>query len=136
MASITAWQLGLVVPKRFARRSVTRSLIKRQMRQALRERVERLPAGAWVLRLKAPVQVTGERSAVTEALRERVRAELGELLDLAERQSRRALAQPVDAARAPGAGPARRAKGSAKASPQTPADASHEAARKSGSAAA
>ena len=31
------WWLGLVVPKRHARRSVTRSLLKRQMREVVRE---------------------------------------------------------------------------------------------------
>jgi ribonuclease P protein component len=108
-----------VVPKRFARRSVTRSLVKRQMRQALRDHAGRLPPGAWVLRLRAPVLGADETSAVTEGLRQRVRAELGELLDQAERQAGRAPAGPgAGPRRAPGS---RRAKGTATPSGSTPA---------------
>ena len=46
--------LGLVVPKKHARRAVTRNLIKRQMRATMASAGAVLPAGLWVLRLKAP----------------------------------------------------------------------------------
>jgi ribonuclease P protein component len=46
--------LGLVVPKKHARRAVTRNLIKRQMRAVMASAGAALPAGLWVLRLKAP----------------------------------------------------------------------------------
>lgn len=84
------WWLGLVVPKRHARRAVTRSLIKRQMRAQLASlvaapgegapRPAALRPGLWVLRLKAPFDRTLFRSAASDALRAAVRVELAELL--------------------------------------------------------
>lgn len=50
----TGQWLGLVVPKKHARRSVTRNLIKRQMRAVMASASAGLPPGLWVLRLKAP----------------------------------------------------------------------------------
>ncbi len=44
----------MVVPKKHARRAVTRNLIKRQMRALMASAGASLPAGLWVLRLKAP----------------------------------------------------------------------------------
>lgn len=80
------WRLGLVLPKRMARRSVTRSLIKHQARQLWREFAPALeqsgwlngdrPAGNWVLRLKAPWPVKDFPSAASEPLRQAVRAEI------------------------------------------------------------
>lgn len=46
--------LGMVVPKKHARRAVTRNLIKREMRATMASAGAALPAGLWVLRLKAP----------------------------------------------------------------------------------
>ncbi|MGE5116714.1 MAG: ribonuclease P protein component, partial [Betaproteobacteria bacterium] len=46
---------GSVVPKRFARRAVTRNLVKRQIRAAAVRHAGALPAGLWVVRLKAPL---------------------------------------------------------------------------------
>lgn len=87
------WWLGLVVPKRHARRAVTRNLLKRQMRAVMAGAVADtaadarcaagLPRGLWVLRLKAPFDKAVFRSAASGALREAVRAELGWLLDRA-----------------------------------------------------
>lgn len=84
------WWLGLVVPKRHARRAVTRSLIKRQMRAQLASLVAApagdatrraaLRQGLWVLRLKAPFDRALFRSAASDALRTAVRVELAELL--------------------------------------------------------
>ena len=45
--------LGLVVPKKHAKRSVTRSLLKRRIRVAVLH-VEHLDAGMWVVRLRSP----------------------------------------------------------------------------------
>lgn len=75
--------LGLVVPKRHARRAVTRTLIKRQMRAVMAERAASLPAGVWVLRLKAGFDLREFPSAASDALRRRARAELGLLFDRA-----------------------------------------------------
>jgi ribonuclease P protein component len=75
--------LGVVVPKRHAKRSVTRALLKRQMRVALAEREAKLPAGLWVVRLKAPFDRKLFPSAASDALRQTARAELAQLLDRA-----------------------------------------------------
>lgn len=48
------WWLGLVVPKRHAKRSVTRNLIKRQMRAHADQHRDQLAPGQWVIRLRAP----------------------------------------------------------------------------------
>lgn len=77
---VAGWWLGLVVPKRHARRAVTRSLIKRQMREALRRHQQHLPPGQWVLRLRAPIDLKRFPSAASDALRVQVRAEMEQLL--------------------------------------------------------
>ena len=77
---VSGWWLGLVVPKRHARRAVTRSLIKRQMREALRRHQQHLPPGQWVLRLRAPIDLKRFPSAASDALRALVRAEMEQLL--------------------------------------------------------
>ncbi|MCW5665037.1 MAG: ribonuclease P protein component [Piscinibacter sp.] len=76
--------LGIVLPKRHARRAVTRSLLKRQIRQALVAREARLPGGLWVVRLRAPFDRERFPSAASQALREHAGAELARLLDGAE----------------------------------------------------
>jgi hypothetical protein len=42
-----------MVPKRQARRAVTRNLVKRQMRESFRRHAAALPMGLWLLRLHA-----------------------------------------------------------------------------------
>jgi ribonuclease P protein component len=74
------WQLGCVVPKRHARRSVTRNMIKRQMRAAALRLVPALGDGLWLLRQRAPFPVAHYPSADSVALRLAVRHELDELL--------------------------------------------------------
>jgi ribonuclease P protein component len=71
---------GCVVPKRHARRSVTRSLIKRQMRAVLVRCSENLPPGLWLLRLRHGFSTTSYPSAASDALRHAARAELDVLL--------------------------------------------------------
>jgi ribonuclease P protein component len=77
-----AW-LGAVVPKRHARRAVTRTLIKRQIRSAAR-RVEAaangLEPGLWVVRLRAPFDRGAFPSAASGALRSAARVEIDALL--------------------------------------------------------
>lgn len=80
--------LGTVVPKRHARRSVTRSLLKRQIRAAACEQAG-LPEGLWVVRLKAPFPVQDFPSAASDALRRLAREELSLLLSDAVRRSGR-----------------------------------------------
>ncbi len=73
------WWLGTVVPKRHARRAVTRSLMKRQIRVAMQQHAATLAPGLWVVRLKAPFAPGREGSAVSEPLREAARHELAQL---------------------------------------------------------
>ena len=78
--------LGLVVPKRHARRSVTRSLFKRQIRAAVGRHAEALANGLWVVRLRAPFDKAAFPSAASVALRQAARAELDGLLASAARR--------------------------------------------------
>ncbi len=71
---------GCVVPKRHARRAVTRSLLKRQIRGALSRHAALLPAGHWLVRLRAGFPVTEFASARSQALSEAARTELDGLL--------------------------------------------------------
>lgn len=79
-ASLRGHWLGMVVPKRHARRAVTRNLIRRQMRALMQAHAAELPPGLWVLRLKAPFDPRQFPSACSQALRIAVRDELGVLL--------------------------------------------------------
>lgn len=71
---------GCVVPKRHARRAVTRSLLKRQVRGAFDRHGAGLAAGLWLVRLRAPFAVTQFVSARSDALAGAARAELDGLL--------------------------------------------------------
>ena len=75
--------LGLVVPKKHARRAVTRNLIKRQMRATMASAGAALPAGLWVLRLKAPFDRQVFASPGSVALLQAARDELLLLLQRA-----------------------------------------------------
>ena len=74
--------MGIVVPKRHAKRSVTRALLKRQIRAAFAERPG-MPPGLWVVRLRSPFDRQKFPSAASDALRAAARAELAQLLDRA-----------------------------------------------------
>lgn len=69
-----AW-LGYVVPKRHARRAVTRTLLKRQIRQVFGT-LPILPPGLWVVRLRLPFDRKQFPSASSDALRAAAREEL------------------------------------------------------------
>ena len=73
------WWLGLVVSKRHARRAVTRSLLKHQMRAQADIHQGRLPHGQWVLRLRAPFDPRQYPSAASAALRDAARSELAQV---------------------------------------------------------
>jgi ribonuclease P protein component len=85
-APIAQSWLGAVVPKRHARRSVTRSLLKRQIRAAVGRQAQ-LPGGLWVVRLRAPFDRHVFLSAASSALRKAARDELDALLASAVRRS-------------------------------------------------
>lgn len=81
-------RLGLVLPKKLARRSVTRSLLRHQARESVRRHADAVAnAGwalrqadeAWVLRLRAPFDRQQFPSASSSALKRAVRLELDEL---------------------------------------------------------
>lgn len=74
------WCLGLIVPKRLARKATTRNLLRRQMRCAFERHLGYLPQGKWVLRLRTPMDARRFRSAAPIALRSAARAELEALL--------------------------------------------------------
>ena len=82
--------LGAVVPKRHARRSVTRSLLKRQIRAAVLGQEATLAHGLWVVRLRAPFELAQFPSAASLELRKTVRAELTQLIGQAARRAPRA----------------------------------------------
>jgi ribonuclease P protein component len=73
--------LGCVVPKRHARRSVTRSLLKRRMRQLFEAGASELPPGLWLMRLCQGFPVAQFRSAASQALSNTACAELAQLLN-------------------------------------------------------
>lgn len=72
--------LGVVVPKRHAKCSVTRNAIKRQMRQALCRQEKTLPAGLWLVRLKAPFARAAFLSPQSTVLRTSAAGELDDML--------------------------------------------------------
>ncbi|MEX1167454.1 MAG: ribonuclease P protein component [Hydrogenophaga sp.] len=74
-----AW-LGVVLPKRWARRAVTRNAIRRQIYETARLLPAGLPQAAWVVRLRGEFSRKVFVSATSEPLKQAVRAELQELL--------------------------------------------------------
>jgi ribonuclease P protein component len=67
--------LGILIPKRWAKRAVTRNLIRRQVRAIAAEHPH-LPEAQYVVRLKAPFDPRQFHSAHSEPLRQAVRQEL------------------------------------------------------------
>jgi len=75
--------IGCVVPKRHARRAVTRNLLKRQIRSSFVHHADRLPGGMWLVRLRAGFAATEFISARSAALAQAARLELDGLLSRA-----------------------------------------------------
>ncbi len=71
--------IGAVIPKRWAKRAVTRNAIRRQIYQAWSQWLACLPAGVHVVRLKTAFDVQRFRSATSPAFKSAVRAELNQL---------------------------------------------------------
>ena len=69
-----------MVPKRHARRAVTRNLLKRQIRGSFERHAAALPAGLWLVRLRAGFPVADFVSARSAALALAARGELDGLL--------------------------------------------------------
>ena len=72
--------LGALVPKRWARRAVTRNTIKRQVYAVAADFESRLPVAAHVVRLRSEFSRKQFVSATSDALKTAVRAELTQLM--------------------------------------------------------
>lgn len=81
--SIDMHWLGHVVPKRHAPRSVTRNMLRRQVRAAMAQHLAHLQPGLWVVRLRQPFARTQFPSADSRALRQAVASELERLFQRA-----------------------------------------------------
>ncbi|CAN5374367.1 hypothetical protein BH11PSE9_BH11PSE9_36200 [soil metagenome] len=86
-AGLLSLWLGYVVPKRHAKRSVTRSLLKRQIRAAVSGQAAALAGGLWVVRLRAPFDKSAFPSAASSALQHAARTELEQLMARAVRHA-------------------------------------------------
>lgn len=84
MAPGQAW-LGAMVPKRWARRAVTRNAIKRQIYTVAAGLEPLLPPAAHVVRLRATFDRKQFVSASSDALKDAVREELRALFERANR---------------------------------------------------
>ncbi len=71
---------GVLLPKRWARRAVTRNAIRRQIYETARALPAGLPQAAWVVRLRSEFSRKQFVSATSEPLKRAVRAELQQLL--------------------------------------------------------
>lgn len=86
LSAPASW-VGAVVPKRHARRAVTRSLLKRQIYAAVERHRTRLSPGLWIVRLRSPFDRSRFVSAASTALARAARAELDDLLVAATQRS-------------------------------------------------
>lgn len=85
--------VGTVVPKRHARRAVTRTLLKRQIHRAVRDQAQAvdpsgLPCGLWVVRLRTGFDRKLFPSASSDALCAAAAEELGVVMAHAARRAR------------------------------------------------
>ena len=71
--------IGALIPKRWAKRAVTRNAIKRQIYTVSQTVESSLPVAAHVVRLRAGFDRTQFVSATSDALKRAVRGELQEL---------------------------------------------------------
>jgi ribonuclease P protein component len=95
--------VGAVVPKRWAKRAVTRNGIRRQIYTVSASYASRLPAAAHVVRLRTDFARAQFPSAWSDALKAAVH---GELLQLFERAAQRAVPAQAQAAQGAVAAPA------------------------------
>jgi ribonuclease P protein component len=71
--------IGALIPKRWAKRAVTRNAIRRQIYTVSQAFESRLPAAAHVVRLRAGFDRARFTSATSDALKQAVRGELHDL---------------------------------------------------------
>lgn len=89
--------LGAMVPKRWARRAVTRNTIKRQIYTVGAAFEARLPQAAHVVRLRTAFDRKQFVSATSDQLKQAVRAELLQLFGHAARRAGGGAAVPAPA---------------------------------------
>jgi len=77
--------LGAMVPKRWAKRAVTRNALKRQIYAVSDLYLAQLPAAAYVVRLRSGFDRVQFLSASSQALKLAARTEMHQLLDRATR---------------------------------------------------
>jgi len=82
--------IGAMVPKRWARRAVTRNLIKRQVYSLARQHEPLLPAAVYLVRLRSAFDRLSFRSARSDALHTAVRREIEQLFTQAARPAKAA----------------------------------------------
>jgi ribonuclease P protein component len=91
-----AFVIGAMVPKRWAKRAVTRNMIKRQIYSVGAQAASALPCAAYVVRLRAGFDRQQFVSASSVALKRAVRQELLALFASVQRPGRSGFApQPV-----------------------------------------
>ena len=73
--------MGALTPKRWAKRAVTRNLIRRQIHAVSHEFSKGLTATAYVVRLRAPFNTQKFVSASSDVLKQTVREELKQLFE-------------------------------------------------------
>ena len=79
LAGMAQGCLGVVVPKRWAKRAVTRNTIKRQVFSVSQDFEPELPVAAYVVRLRAGFDRSRFPSATSEPLKAALRLELQQL---------------------------------------------------------
>jgi ribonuclease P protein component len=78
--SLRGHWLGTVIPKRHAARSVTRNMLRRQVRAAVQRHETSLRPGLWLVRLRQPFAKTAFPAADSIAMRRAAAVELDRLL--------------------------------------------------------
>ena len=79
--------MGAVVPKRWAKRAVTRNAIKRQIYTVSADLSHQYPQAAFVVRLRSSFPRTEFVSAVSDQLKQAVRAEVQALMQAGTKAS-------------------------------------------------
>lgn len=79
------WWIGVLVPKRHARKATARNLLRRQIRGAIERHHACLAHGMWLVRLRAQFDPRRFRSAAPAQLRQAARDELDSLMKRAAR---------------------------------------------------
>jgi ribonuclease P protein component len=73
-------RLGVVVPKRLAKKAVTRNLIRRQVRELFQAQQKHLPVADYVVRLRQGFVTRDFISASSRPLKQKVRTEVEQLV--------------------------------------------------------